>query len=55
MENYDEFYCCECRYYTILHDTKKNTDMTWCERTKMAVDALGEGCPIFELEEDDKL
>lgn len=55
MEDYDDFYCCECKYYTILNDRKKGTDRNWCDKQEQAVNALGAGCPFFELEEDDKL
>lgn len=55
MENYQDFYCCECKYYTVLNDTKRGTDRTRCDKHEKYVDATGAGCPQFELEEDSRL
>ena len=53
MENYEDFYCCECKYYTVLYNKKRETERSWCEKQAHPVSVFGAGCPFFELEEED--
>ena len=55
MDNYADFYCKECKYYTVLNDTKRGTDRTRCDMHEKYVEPEDAGCENFELEEEERL
>lgn len=55
MENYADFFCNECRYYTELYDKKHDEHRAWCDKDGKSTLPKCSGCENFELEEDSKL
>jgi len=54
MDNYEDFYCGECRFFAELYDKRRNEIKEWCNLHNNRVEYENSGCPAFALEEGDE-
>ena len=49
MDNYEDFYCGECKYYAELYDRRKDDIKEWCNMHNHKVEFDDKGSPGFKL------